>query len=415
MLMICLGVALCIFACYFMGAGFIVSALGARQEIILPMYFICAASYALGSLLSKLPKAVRLTAVVPVLLCALLCRSIPEYALIPIPAAIIIAVQLTGKYTSGYHEFKSAYIKMLAACVVLMLLLWLFLYMGNLGAYLTVFCAVSGILTLRMLRQDAQVYSSKRFILFNTLPMALFIAVMLVLGSGSLLDSVLHGIGWVIKMIGRGVLLLVGGLGYLLILLFGKEETLDDMSQAEATESPEPTAGIKLILRKFHIGESRDNTDLMIILGVLLILIIGTLTVLLILRRSRAAQASGRGASLEKRSKYNGGLGRTASSSAHAQIPRANGGIRSIYRKWLKLLRKKRVELHRSDTSLDVMEKRVPPVYPFEPQNALREVYIKVRYDDSYSATGEDQRRAKQAFAELSETEFDGLTDTKWS
>lgn len=412
MLMICLGNAICIFACYFMGAGFVASAFGARQEVFLPMFFICCGAYALGSLLKKLPAGVRLLAAAPVLLCLLLCKSLPEYLLVPIPFIIIAAVQLTGKYITDYYDFKSAYLKLLIFTVIFLLMLLFFGYMGNLGAYFTLFSVVAGILTLRMLRQDAAVYNSAKFALANGLPMIIFVAVMVILGNGRMLDAVLAGVGWVFKMLGRGILLAIGGIGYLLLLLFGKEEEIVQLAQEEAEDAEKKTSTIKKLIYKFQIGENKDNTALLIGLVVLVILIVAAVIVIAIVRRNRVGGSARKGASLEKKAKYVSAHGTTGSGAAHVRQTRANLGIRGIYKKWLKLLSKKRVELRRSDTSLDVLEKRTPAAYPQDAQRALREVYLKVRYDEGYSATGEDTRIAKHAYETLAATDYNGFGES---
>ena len=409
MLMINLGAALCVFSLYCMAGGFIASAFGARQEVFLPIFALCVAAQVIGALMHKLPRLVRLLAVIPVLLAALFCKTLPEYLLLPIPLVIVAVTQLTGKYSRDYHDFKSLYFKLLAAIIVLLLALLFFEYMGTLPAYFTLIYIVSGILTLRMLRQDAEVYSSAKFAIANGLPMLLFVAVMVVLGNQQILSASLSGVGWALKMLGRGILALFGAIGYLFMLLFHKEELVEEMAEAEATESPEATQAIKRIRWRMIEGEGQDSTAMLVAIVAVILILIAVAIVVYMVRHNRAVKATVRGRSLEKRTKYRAPSGHTSSGTVEAELPKTSRGIRSIYKKWLRLLKKRRVTLLKADTSLDILERRTPSSAPYEAHRTLRELYVKARYNEGYAATHEEQKLAKEAYEKLEKSEFTAL------
>lgn len=409
MLTINLGAALCTFSLYMMAAGFITTAFGARQQVFLPLFALFVAAQVIGAAMHKLQRGVRALAVIPVLLGALLCRTLPEYLLLPIPLVIVLVTQLTGKYSRDYHDFKSLFFKLLPVVIALLLIILFFEYMGHLGPYFTLIYIIAGILTLRMLRQDAEVYSSAKFTLVNSLPMLVFAVIMVILGNGKILAASLSGVGWLLRMLGRVILGIFGGFGYLFMLLFRKEELVEELAEAEASASPEATEGVKRVRWRFTIGEAKDSTAMLVAIVAIILIIISIAIAVYIIRHNKTARASARGRSLEKRTRYRSPGGVSASGTAEAEFARTSRGIRATYRKWLKLLKKRRVELHRADTSLDILDKRTPSSVPYEAHRTLRELYVKARYNEGYAATHEEQRMAKEAFEKLADSEFNML------
>ena len=72
--------------------------------------------------------------------------------------------------------------------------------------------------------------------------------------------------------------------------------------------------------------------------------------------------------------------------------------VRSAYRRYLKLGAAQGLRPQRSDTTLDI-RKRFSRIFPDDASDALREIYLRARYDGH--ADREDASRAKALIAQL--------------
>lgn len=252
------------------------------------------------------------------------------------------------------------------------------------------------ILLARSLRHEPSVYRSARYQLVNLAAVAAVLLVAAFLSSPVFLSAVTTALVLFYEHVAGPLLmfLIYAAIGLArraldLLTLLRREGELE--FQLEPVELSQLAEDLQLE------GEYQQADILWLLraleaLGILLACALLVLFFLYLARRARDTPTSG--SSMDERFSLDDEAPEIWDSASDSNVRR----VREAYRRFLRLVRKRELDLNRSDTSADVSE-RVRGAFPREETDALRALYLAARYNDR--ATREDALAAQELYSKL--------------
>lgn len=260
---------------------------------------------------------------------------------------------------------------------------------------------MTGVLVLRMLRQDPSVYNKPRFIVFNTASLLVFIIVALLLGNDSVLSAGLT----VLNLIGKGFAFLFSLIFFIPAAML--KEFIDQTPSPTFTPSPtlDPSGATESPIPSPSPSPSPVPTPSEavavpnVIIGGVIVIVLIAIVALIFFSRGGGGGSKGEGRlDRRERVKMRAGAGQASSSSEGAS--KAAIGIRAIYARLLRFFKKRKMPLIPGDTSLDVL-KKTSKQFPCEPHQRLRGLYVRARYDDESRFTPQEVADARKAYHDI--------------
>ena len=256
--------------------------------------------------------------------------------------------------------------------------------------------SVCCILLNRSLRHEPSVYRTLRFQAVNLIGLAAVGLIALLLGSETFLSLVLAGLSWFYNTLIMPLLMgfiylftqLIRGITWLLSFLKRKDPGEKDVNNIEQGEL---STEMEFIKREEPVGIEVLTALLIIAAAVAAFFLLRALA-----RSLRKAKQSGTVQAITRR--YLAEEAVPEPMLSRGPVRR----IREIYRRFLRLCLRRKVEIIRSDTSLDVQQKS-RGLFEAEDSAALRRLYLKARYRET--ADEEEAEQARQLYQQLKKEE----------
>ena len=296
----------------------------------------------------------------------------------------------------------------------LLIVVTLFSLIAGVGQYISRVALPIGLITMlcqilliRGLRHEEEVRSRPRYQLTELLLLAAIGAVILFLGSETgvrLIGAGLKGLYQVVllplfTLLVRAAIIVFTGVAWVGRYIWKWIQELFELRRPDHV--PIEIAPYSEHLRELYVGEGQSvETPRKIIVA--LIIVAAAVLIFLVFRwmskRAREKRETTPGVVDERRAE------KPAEAHVSARERGAVAQVRAAYRRYLRLGAAQGVRPQRSDTTLEI-QKRFSRLFPDEESLALREIYLRARYDGH--ADREDASRAKALAARLKKSESD--------
>ena len=249
------------------------------------------------------------------------------------------------------------------------------------------------ILLMRSLRHDSAVFAQRKYQLFNLLSLAVVLGISCLVSSQVFLSSIQFLLGAIYQNLILPVLLLLVRLLELgvsaIATLFSGNRILDQGDEVGDMVSGAFESQMDLELLE---GATQENGYILTILVALVAVValvfffrwLGT-------RRGETTRPWNMGEQILP-------IDGVATGTTHHESV-SKRSVRGIYRKFLKLCKKKGVEIRRQDTSLDVEQKATAYLGKTETVSEIRDIYVRHRYGGKIEE--DDRRKMRQLYDDI--------------
>lgn len=272
-------------------------------------------------------------------------------------------------------------------------------YVTHVGLPIGLITMLCQILLIRSLRHEEEVRSRPRYQLTELLLAVSVAAVILLLGSETgvhLIGAGLKGLYFaflfpLLSLLVRAAVFVFTGVAWAVSALWALLQKLFSQERAEVVIETPPYWESS---RKLYLGEAESAATPRKVIVALIILCAVVLLFFIFRWLSRRARRTHEDTPVtDERSAEN-----APEAAVSARDRSAVAHVRAAYRRYLRLGTSQGIRHRRTDTTLDIRN-RFSGLFPNEEADALRELYLRARYDGR--ADREDAARAKELLAQL--------------